>query len=131
VILLDTHVIIWDALAPDRLSERAKQAISTANQEDGILICDISLWEIAMLIENGRVQVSTSCQSFLILVLQANKTIVQPITPAIATLSVQFTSDVTKDPADRLIAASALANNVPLVTADQNLQAAAQIPTFW
>lgn len=49
MIVLDTHIIVWDALNPVKLSEKAKEAIYRANEEDGIIFCDISLWEIAML----------------------------------------------------------------------------------
>jgi PIN domain nuclease of toxin-antitoxin system len=109
----------------------ARQALAKANQEDGLLVCDISLWEIAMLLQKGRVQVDLDCQSFINLVLQANKTTVQPITPRIATLAVELADSVSKDPADRLIAATALAERVPLLTADRNLQATALIATVW
>lgn len=131
MIVLDTHVIIWDALAPERLSEPARTAIAQANQSDGLLICDISLWEIAMLLQKGRLQVNTDPLSFINLLLQANKTLVQPITPQIAALAAGFPDDINRDPADRLIAATTLAENGPLLTADRNLQAARGIPTLW
>ncbi|NJN95808.1 MAG: type II toxin-antitoxin system VapC family toxin [Anaerolineales bacterium] len=131
MIVLDTHVIIWDALAPERLSEPARAAIAQANQGDGLIICDISVWEIAMLLQKGRVQVQTDPLTFINLVLQANKVRVQPITPHIATLATQFPAQINQDPADRLIAATALAENATLVTADRNLQAASLIPTLW
>lgn len=131
MIVLDTHVIIWDALTPDRLSMPARQAIAQANQEDGLIICDISLWEIAMLLEKGRVQVNVDCQSFINLLLQANKTIVRAITPRIATIAVQLPAEINKDPADRLISATSLAEEVPLLTADLNLQASPLLSTLW
>lgn len=131
MIIPDTHVLIWDALAPDRLSSVARQAIAQANQQDGLLVCDISLWEIAMLIHRGRVQVDLDCQSFINLVLQANKTTVQLITPRIATLAVELADSVGKHPADRLIAATALAERVPLLAADRNQQATSLLPTVW
>lgn len=131
MIVVDTHVLIWDALAPERLSLTARQAIETANQEEGLLICDISLWEIAMLIQKGRVSVAVDCQSFINLVLQANKTTVQPITPRIATLAVELAAEVSKDPADRLIAATALAGNAPLLTADRILRTTSLVATVW
>jgi PIN domain nuclease of toxin-antitoxin system len=81
MILVDTHILIWDALAPQRLSVTAAQALAEANRQDGILICDISLWEIAMLVQKKRVQVGTDCQSFINLLLQANNCQVRPITP--------------------------------------------------
>jgi PIN domain nuclease of toxin-antitoxin system len=65
------------------------------------------------------------------LILQANNCQVRPITPQSATLSVGFPNMVNQDPADRLILATAAAENVPLMTADQNLQAANIVPTIW
>ena len=131
MIVLDTHILIWDALAPKRLSEPARRAIAQGNLQDGVIIADISLWEIAMLIEKKRLHVERGNQSFLNLVLQANKSLVQPITAEIAALAVQFTSGISKDPADRLIAATALAKNATLVTADRNLLSSSLIPTLW
>jgi len=131
MIVLDTHVIIWDALTPEQLSESARTAIAQANQADGLIICDISLWEIAMLLQRGRLRVDTDPLRFINLVLQANKTRVQAITPQIATLSTQFPAEINKDPADRLIAATTLAKNATLLTADRNLQAAELMPTLW
>ncbi len=60
MIVLDTHVIIQDALTPERLSKPAQAAIAQANQGDGMIICDISLWEIAMLLQKGRLRVDTA-----------------------------------------------------------------------
>ncbi len=131
MIVADTHILIWDALVPDRLSTAARQAIAQANDGDGLLICDISLWEIAMLIRKGRVQVDTDCHSFVNLVLQANKTFVQPITPRIAALSAELSAAVGKDPADRLIAATAIVMHLTLVTADSNLRSAPEVATLW
>jgi PIN domain nuclease of toxin-antitoxin system len=105
--------------------------LAQANLQDGILICDISLWEIAMLIQKGRVKVDRDSQSFITLILQANKCEVYPITPQIAALSVQLPNLINADPADRLILATAIAENVALITADQNLQAANLIPIIW
>lgn len=131
MIVLDTHVIIWDALASDNLSAAAREAIVQANQADGLIICDISLWEIAMLLQKGRLQVDIDCVTFINLLLQANKTIVQSISPQIATLAAQFPEQINKDPADRLIAATTVTENATLITADRNLQNSTLIPTLW
>lgn len=131
MIVVDTHVLIWDALSPAQLSVGAQQAIAQANQQDGIMICDISLWEIAMLLQKGRVRVATDTLTFINLVLQANKSVVQPISPQVAALSVQLPPPINLDPADRLIAATAISEGIPLVTADRNLQAVPQLVTLW
>jgi PIN domain nuclease of toxin-antitoxin system len=131
MIAVDTHILIWDALSLERLSLAAAAAIAAANRSDGILIADISLWEIAMLIQKGRIQVETNSQSFLNLVLQANQLVVSGITPQIAALSTQLPLAINADPADRLIAATAIVEDAPLVTADHNLQKAEEVPTIW
>ncbi len=131
MILLDTHVLVWHALSPERISPRAQAAIIQANQEDGIMVCDISLWEIAMLIQKGRIQIETDSLTFINLILQASKIVVQPISPQIATLSAQLPAPINQDPADRLIAATSIIERIPLVTADRNLQTAHQLSILW
>lgn len=83
-----------------------------------------------MLVQKGRVQVDIDCHSFIRLILEANNCRVQPITPQNAAMSVQLADSVNQDPADRLIMATAIAEHLPLLTADQNLRAANVVPTI-
>lgn len=131
VIIVDTHVIIWDALQPELLSKTAKREIRRANDTDGILFCEISLWEIAMLIKKERIKIGVSYLEFINLVKAANKYIFQGITPEIAELSVNLSPKINLDPADRLISATSLITDTPLVTADKNLQLTSQLKTIW
>ena len=131
MIVLDTHVIIWDALEPKRLSPKAKNLISRANETDGMIFCEISLWEIAMLIQKGRVTIDTSYLKFIQLLMASNKYILHGLSPEIANISTRFPANITKDPADRLIAATAIIENATLVTADKNLRKSKTIPTVW
>jgi len=131
VIVVDTHVVIWDALAPHKLSRIAKSAIKNANAEDGIVLADISLWEIGMLMEKGRISINESCQAFLSLLLEVNKCRLQPITVDIAVRATHSALTGLADPADRLIAATSLALDVPLVTADQCLRGHKGLKTIW
>lgn len=84
-----------------------------------------------MLMHKGRLQLDADYPSFINLVLQANRYILHNITPAIADQSTRFPAEVNPDPADRLIAATAVVENALLVTADQNLRQATSIPTLW
>jgi len=131
MMVVDTHVILWDALEPERLTAAAKRALNKADRGDGIILCEISLWEIAMLMQKKRVQVEADYQSFIELVLQSRNCLLQNLTPAIADLSVSIDLGKDKDPADRIIAATASQQGVPLVTADRDIQASKAVKTIW
>jgi PIN domain nuclease of toxin-antitoxin system len=129
MILLDTCAIIWDALDPRKLSSDAANAINDA--DSGLIICDISIWEISMLIKRNRLTVDGTASEFVGLVLQARNYHIQEITPSIAELSVNFGQEINSDPADRLISATSILLQAPLVTADKNLRDASLIETIW
>ena len=131
MITLDTHVILWDALQPELLSDKAKEAIEKANQTDGLFFCSISLWEIAMLIRKKRIEVSVSYSKLVDLLLSSNRYVFQEITPEIAYLSTTLPDSINSDPADRIIAATSLITKTPLLTADENLRQSELLQTIW
>ncbi len=131
MIVVDTHVIIWDALAPEKLSANARQAIQHANEEDGIAFCEISLWEIAMLMAKRKIQVPISFQELIKQVSASNHYRFQGITPLIAERSVTLPEEINPDPADRIIAATSIVQGWSLVTADRNLRQATFLSTIW
>ena len=92
---------------------------------------DISLWEIAMLTKSGRLIIDTSYSEYIELLLSSFGIQVNPITPEIAKISVEFDDSVNHDPADRIIAATSLAEDAPLVTPDKNLIKVKIINTIW
>ena len=129
MILLDTCAIIWDALDTSKLSPNAKSTIE--RHEGELIICDISIWEISMLIKKKRLDVEDTASGFVNLLLQSRNFLIQEITPEIAELAVNFGSEINKDPADRLIAATSILENAPIVTADENLRGAGMLKTIW
>jgi PIN domain nuclease of toxin-antitoxin system len=131
MIVVDTHIIIWNALEPERLSDKAEKAISAANSSDGIIFCEISLWEISMLIHKGRLSMDIKYIEFAELILQSNQYVLRGITPQIAWLSGELFSDNNKDPADRIIAATSIIENADLVTADKVLRQSKTVTTIW
>ncbi len=131
MILLDTHVLIFLALQPERLSGVACRAIARANAGNGVAIASITLWEIARLIDAGRVVVRGSTETFLKLILQRPGLFVLDLSPEIAALAFQFPPDLPKDPADRISAATARAHGLLLVTKDRSLQESPLLRTLW
>ena len=129
MILLDTCAIIWDALDAGKLSPDAKNSIELNHSE--LIICDISIWEIAMLIKRKRLVLDDTAAGFINLLLQSRNYFIQEITPEIAELAVNFGSEINNDPADRLIAATSILGNAPIVTADENLMGATMVETIW
>jgi PIN domain nuclease of toxin-antitoxin system len=131
MILLDTCVIVWDALEPKKISAKAKKAIDSADKQNALIISDISIWEISMLVKKGRIEIDTTPAHFLNLFLQSHNVSVKAISPEIAELCVNFGEELNNDPADRLIAATSIIHNARLVTADSNLRNSNLIDTLW
>lgn len=131
MILMDTCAIIWDALEPTELSKKAISAINKADEHNALIISDISIWEISMLIKKKRLEVDSTAANFINLFLQSRNVSVQSISPEIAELSVNFSSEINNDPADRIISATSIIQNAQLVTADQNLLDSELLDTIW
>jgi PIN domain nuclease of toxin-antitoxin system len=120
MIILDTHVWIWWVQGDERLTAKQRQAIQD-NEEGGLGVCAISCWEIAKLVEKGRLVLPVEIEEWFELALSYPGTELIPILPAIAVASTRFPSDFSQDPADQLIAATASVLNCPLITSDARL----------
>ena len=131
MIILDTCILIYDALTPERLSGKALRAIEDGEESGRLACADISLWEIAMLIGKGRLDPGTDCRTFIDMVLAARGIQAIPVTPEIACLSVNHAAFAHHDPADRLIAATTLHGKGTLVTCDERLLQVKGLKTVW
>ena len=130
VILIDTHIVVWLALAPEKLSARARTAIDTARADgDGLAISAITLFELAMLADKGRIELAIGLESFLQEV--ESRLTVLPLTGRTCARAVQLSSAHSKDPADRLILATALNHGLPLLTADGKMRKGKLVRTIW
>jgi len=131
-IICDTHIPLFWANAPSRLSRSAVAALEKGRQDGQLAIADISLWEIALLHERGRLRLPDDVPAveYLSRLLQALRLNVLPITANIAVLS-RSSLFQHGDPADRLIAATALHGGWPLITADEKLRALPDLHCIW
>ena len=101
MIILDTCVLIFDAIDKKKLSSTAKKVIIAAEERGQLFCCDISLWEIAMLVQKKRLKIKEESEAFINLILKARAIKVLEITPLIATLSTTHPGFQHYDPADR------------------------------
>jgi PIN domain nuclease of toxin-antitoxin system len=134
LIVLDTHVLVWWVSGGDsQLSSNARAALhdEIANEEGLIIVSSISAWEIAMLIDKGRLTLSMDVDDWLKEVSQIGGLRFIPIDNDIAVQSTRLSGEFHKDPADRMIVALARHLNAPLITADEKIRAYRHVRTIW
>jgi len=116
-LLLDTHVWVWLADAPDRVSPGCVDLVRRAQPAGWVHISPISAWEVAMLVRKGRLVLSLDVHTWVRRTL-ASDLRVAPLTPDIALDGGFLPGTATGDPADRIIIATARALGARLVTRD-------------
>jgi PIN domain nuclease of toxin-antitoxin system len=129
MILLDTHALIWLAFEPAKLSKAAREAIRESTRTGGLGISAITLWEAAWLMIHRRVDFTGAADAFLEEI--SSRTAVFPITSQIAVLANQLPATYPRDPSDRLIGATAMSEDIALVTKDRTIRNFPQIKTIW
>ncbi len=132
MILLDTHALIWWANGDhQQLSVNAASAITAELAGGEIGLSSITAWEIAMLVARGRVALAMDVTAWLALIESIEGIKFIPVDNEIAVKAVELPGEFHKDPADRLIIATARKLGVPLVTADEKIRAYPHIRTIW
>lgn len=121
-LLLDTHVLARWLLEPERLSKPHSVALDRLRPDQKVAISDVTLWELAMMMVRGRVQLPGEPDIWLAQVEVHPQIRVIPITARIAHESVRLGSDFPRDPADRLIVATALSLGLLLLTMDGDIR---------
>ena len=129
-IICDTHILLFWSQAPERLSAKAVTALEEGLQNQSLACSDVSFWEIAMLFARKRLVKPVAPEVFMRDLVLAMQLEVLPITPGIAVLS-QSGIFFHKDPADRLIGATAIDEGAPLITADSRLKSIENLKIIW
>lgn len=131
MILLDTHVLIWTMTEPQRVSRAAASAIRRGRVGGGLGVSAISLWEVALLFSRGYLRAPGTVEDSIQALLDSSGVTVRPLTPTIAALATQFPGDYPRDPADRLIGATARAEGLTLITRDERIRNSKLLKTIW
>lgn len=119
-ILLDTHVAIWSS--EGNVPKKLGHLIDEAAKIGELLLSPISAWEIGMLVRKGRFSLPTSLEDYVATLFSRPGVLTAALTPAIAAASTQLSDKVGKDPADRILVATAAAYGARFATRDARIQ---------
>jgi len=131
MIVLDTHALVWWAAGDSQLSRAAREAIEAEAQDGEILVSAISAWEVAMLAKAGRLALTMDAAAWLDTVAEVPAIRFVPVDVRISVQSVDLPGEFHKDPADRIIVATARHHSAPLVSADLKIRDYPHVQTIW
>jgi len=131
VILLDTHIWLWLLHNPNRLSDAASQLIAAEEMQNGLLISVISVWEVAVKVNVGKLTLPLPIADWYQQARTHSGKVIEPLNPLDAIASTQLPGEFHKDPADRILVAIAQRCNIPLVTCDEKILSYPHVETIW
>ncbi|HVR75037.1 MAG TPA: type II toxin-antitoxin system VapC family toxin [Planctomycetota bacterium] len=127
--LLDTHVLLWWLEGGGRLPASHQAAIESARAERPLLVCGITLWEIATLVARRRVRLALPLRDWLERATAAPLVHRVDLTPAVASEVAALPESFHRDPADRIIVATARVHGAAVVTSDRRIIDSGVVPT--
>lgn len=117
--VLDTHAWIWWLDGDPRLPRATAEALDALPATTRPVLCDISLWEVATLVERRRLSLAIPLDAWLDLAAHPRTVRLQPVTARIAAEVARLPAAFHRDPADRLIVATCRVLGAPLVSKDR------------
>jgi PIN domain nuclease of toxin-antitoxin system len=130
MIVLDTHIWWWTISEPGQLSRKARQAIRKT-PPDQRAIASVSIWEFAMMVTRGRIELTISPDEWLDHAIRKTGITIIELNPQIALESCKLPGNFHKDPADRIIVATARVSRSTLITKDQKTIDYPHVTTAW
>jgi PIN domain nuclease of toxin-antitoxin system len=133
MIVLDTHALVWWAGGSESLSSQARAAIERemGSEQGAILVSAITAWEIAMLVKHERLHLTMDVETWLAAVEAIKAVRFVSVDLEIGVKAVALPGSFHKDPADRIIVATARREAAPLVTADTRILGYPHVRTIW
>lgn len=131
MIVLDTNALIWWIGDPDKLSKNARKSIEQAKKDKLIFISSITVLEIYTLMKKSRLGLDRLPDSWLNEIQSLSSVRFVPVDNMIAKASVELDGLDNKDPADRIIIATALDLGAKLVTSDKKIRDYKKVQTIW
>ena len=128
-VLLDTHVWWWWVTGEPGLSAAQKRILARASPDEPLQISDISLWEVATLASLGRLALRIPLREWLEAAAAPPLVQRRAISPAVAAEVAALPADFHRDPADRIIVATARVHDATLLTRDKRIIDAKLVPT--
>jgi len=129
MVLLDTHVLLWWAVDPDRLSSAAATSLAAMERRGGFASA-ISIWELGVKIQRGKLELGISIEEFTRRIQKSGIIELVPVNTATWLRSLALAWDH-RDPADRVIVATAILQDVPLLTADTEIHRFGGVSCIW
>lgn len=118
MILLDTHIWVWWIDDNRELKKRHKELINE-NKDEGLGVSSISCWEVAKLVEYGRLELACTLEEWMDKALFHPEIQLIELTPKIAMESTKLPGNFHSDPADQIIVATSRIYNIPILTVDK------------
>lgn len=132
MIVLDTHTLVWWLSGQDDLlSDLAIGAINAEMPGGEILVSSVSAWEIATLVSKGRLALTMDVTSWLDTAAEIEVLRFVPVDNELAVKSTELPGEFHKDPADRIIVATARKFAAQLVTADEKIRNYEHVRVVW
>ena len=132
MIVLDTHAWVWYIDSPAKVGARAARAIERHRANgDGIHVSCVSTWELHMLAARDRLTMSIPPEAWVSRCEQLSFLHFQALNNSIAFLAVSACAGMHGDPADRMIAATALYLGATLITCDEKIRLSGIVDCIW